>query len=106
MVLKNIFKKKFKGYIKNFLIKGYSKIAFSHAFEKNGFILVEVVYLSTLEKNKFLFKEFSWYCLPHMEEVSYKSELFDILNDIKNKWSKGFYEIDKLSNSLNYITSD
>lgn len=106
MVLIKLLKMDFRSFIENFLSKGKCKIFFISAYESNGFTVIEVVYKKTNEKSKFLFKEFSWYTLPYMEEINYRGELHEILNDIKNKWSKGFYDIENPSNSLKYINND
>lgn len=96
----------FRSFVENFLLKEKCKIFFNSAYESNGFIVLEVVYKKTSEKGKFLFKDFIWYTLPYVEEINYKSELHEALTDIKNKWSKGFYDIENSSVSLNYINSD
>ena len=96
----------FRSFIENFLLKEKCKIFLESAYDSNGFVVLEVTYKKTNEKSKFLFKDFSWYTLPYMEEVNYKSELHDMLTDIKNKWVKGFYDVEKTSNSLKYINTD
>lgn len=101
-----LLKKDFRSFIENFLNKGKCKIFFNSAYESNGFVVIEVIYAKTNEKSKFLFKDFNWYTIPYMEEINYGSELYKILSDLKNKWLKGFYDIESPSNSLKYLNSD
>jgi hypothetical protein len=103
----NFFKKtKFRDYVSKFLSKGPSQILFVSGFEKNSFFILEVSFKNTNEKLKFIIKDFSWYTVPEMEEINYKSELHEILSDIKMKWTKGFYEAIRPSNSLDFIQND
>lgn len=103
----NFFKKiKFRDYVVKFLSKEPSSILFVSGFQNNNFFILEVVFKETQEKLKFISKDFYWYTVPEMEEINYKSELHEILSNIKTKWTQGFFEAIRPANSIDFIQSD
>ena len=95
----------FRAYIKKQLYNGEAPITYVSGEDKNGFIILEVMFRKTKEKSKFLYKDLYWYTVPDMEQLN-RSDLHDWLESIRKKWRDGFYEAVRQPNTVLFITDD